>query len=104
MIRYVPSARVIHAEVNSFRMCLSKTCQIGAHSETLLRISPYRTLTIGERLRVIARCCRMHSYGPIRQLFLWGVLALNYVAFLAGRFARGMESRSTTSAWRDADG
>ena len=88
VVRYAPGARVIHAEVDSFRMCLSKTYEVGAHSETLVRISPYRTLTLAERLRVIARCCQMHSYGPIRRFVLWGVLALNYAAFVAGRTAR----------------
>lgn len=89
VVRYAPGARVIHAEVDSFRMCLSKTYEIGVHSETLLRVIPYRTLNIAERLRVIARCCTMHSYGPIRRLALWGVLALNYAAFVAGRVAYG---------------
>jgi hypothetical protein len=57
------------------------------------RRDPYRTLTLTERLRVIARCCHMHSYGPIRWLSLLGVLALNYAAFVAGRIARGIQSR-----------
>lgn len=92
VVRYAPGARVIHAEVDSFRMCLSKTYEIGGHSETLVRVSSYRTLKLAERLRVIARCCQMHSYGPIRRLALWGVLALNYAAFVAGGVARGITS------------
>lgn len=93
VIRYAPGARVIHAEVDSFRMCMSKTYEIGAHSETLVRFSPYRTLKLAERLRVIDRCCQLHSYGLIRRLALWGVLALNYAAFVAGRLARGISLR-----------
>ena len=95
VIRYVPAARVIHAEVDSFRMCLAKTYEIGAHSETLSRVSPYRPLTLAERLRVAGRCCRMHGYGPARQLALWGILALGYAAFLAGRIARSFARRGS---------
>jgi glycosyltransferase involved in cell wall biosynthesis len=89
VVRYAAAARVVHAEVDSFRMCLKKTYEIGAHSETLARVSPYRTLSPAERLRVVGRCCRMHGYGPGRWLALWGMLTLGYAAFVAGRFARG---------------
>ena len=89
VVRYAPAARVVHAEVDSFSMCLTKTYEIGAHSETLARVSPYRTLSLAERLRVVGRCCRMHGYGPGRWLALWGILALAYAAFLAGRLNRG---------------
>jgi glycosyltransferase involved in cell wall biosynthesis len=88
VVRYAAAARVVHAEVDSFRMCLTKTYEIGAHSETLARVSPYRTLTLAERLRVVRRCCRMHGYGLGRWLALWGILALGYAAFVAGRLAR----------------
>ena len=89
VVRYAVGARVVHAEVNSFRMCLSKTYEIGAHSETLARVISYRTLSLAERLRVVGRCCRMHGYGPGRWLALWGILGLGYAAFLAGRLTRG---------------
>jgi glycosyltransferase involved in cell wall biosynthesis len=89
VVRYAAAARVVHAEVDSFRMCLTKTYEIGAHSETLARVSPYRTLSLAERLRVVGRCCRMHGYGPGRWIALWGILTLCYAAFLGGRVARG---------------
>ncbi|MCX7429539.1 MAG: glycosyltransferase family A protein [Planctomycetia bacterium] len=89
VVRYAAAARVVHAEVNSFRMCLTKTYEIGAHSETLARVISYRTLSLAERLRVVGRCCRMHGYGPGRWLALWGILGLGYAAFLAGRLTRG---------------
>jgi glycosyltransferase involved in cell wall biosynthesis len=91
-IGYAPAAKVVHAEVDSFRMCLTKTYEIGAHSETLARLSPYRTLSPAERLRVVGRCCRMHDYGPGRRLALWCILGLGYAAFVGGRFARGFAS------------
>ncbi len=90
VVRYAPAARVVHAEVDSFRMCLTKTYEIGAHAETLARVSHYRTLSLAERLRVVGRCCRMHGYGPGRWLALWGVLTIGYAAFVAGRIARGV--------------
>jgi GT2 family glycosyltransferase len=68
VVRYAPAARVVHAEIDSFSMCLTKTYEIGAHSETLARVSPYRTLSLVERLRVVDRCCRTHGYGPGRRL------------------------------------
>ena len=89
VVRYAAAARIVHAEVNSFRMCLAKTYEIGAHSETLARVISYRTLSLAERLRVVGRCCRMHGYGPGRWLALWGILGLGYAAFLAGRLTRG---------------
>jgi cellulose synthase/poly-beta-1,6-N-acetylglucosamine synthase-like glycosyltransferase len=92
VVRYAAAARVVHAEVDSFCMCLQKTYEIGAHSETLGRVSPYRPLTLAERLRVVRRCCRMHGYGLRRWLALWGILALGYAAFVAGRIARGFRS------------
>ncbi len=94
VVRYAPAARVVHAEVDSFSMCLTKTYEIGAHSETLARVSPYRTLSLAERLRVVGRCCRIHGYGPGRWLALWGILTLGYAAFVAGRFARGFANQS----------
>ena len=93
VVRYAAAARVVHAEVDSFRMCLTKTYEIGAHSETLARVSPYRTLSLAERLRVVGRCCRLHGYGPGRWLALWGILGVGYAAFLAGRTARVFENR-----------
>lgn len=92
-VRYAPEARVIHAEVDSFRTCLAKTYEIGAHSETLSRVSGYRPLSFAERLRVAGRCCRMHAYGPGRRFALWGILALGFFAFLSGRLARSLGSR-----------
>lgn len=93
VVRYAAAARVVHAEVDSFRMCLKKTYEIGAHSETLSRVSPYRTLSLAERLRVVGRCCGMHGYGPGRRLALWGILALGYAAFVTGRIARSFTRR-----------
>ena len=49
VVRYAPTARVVHAEVGSFGMCLAKTYEIGAHSETQARVSPYRVLSFAER-------------------------------------------------------
>jgi len=88
VVRYAVGARVVHAEVDSFRMCLSKTYEIGAHSETLTRASPYRSLSLAQRMRAVGRCCRMHGYGPGRRLALWSILTLGYAAFMAGRVAR----------------
>ena len=93
VVRYAAAARVVHAEVDSFRMCLAKTYEIGAHSETLARVSPYRPLFLAERLRVVGRCSRMHRYGLGRWLALWGILALGYAAFLAGRVTRGFANQ-----------
>ena len=93
VVRYAAAARVVHAEVDSFRMCLAKTYEIGAHSETLARVSPYRPLFLAERLRVVGRCSRMHRYGPGRWLARWGILALGYAAFLAGRVTRGFANQ-----------
>lgn len=92
VVRYAASARVVHAEVDSLRICLGKVFEIGAHSETLSQVSSYRALTLTERLRVFVRCCRMHGYGPGGWLLLGGVLALGYAAFLAGRISRGLET------------
>ena len=39
-------------------------------------------------IAVVRRCCRMHGYGLGRWLALWGILALDYGAFLTGRLAR----------------
>jgi len=94
-VRYAAGARVVHAEVDSFRMCLTKTYEIGGHSETLARVSAYRTLSLAERMRAVSRCCRIHGYGPGRRLALWGILALGYASFLAGRVAGGFGNRST---------
>jgi glycosyltransferase involved in cell wall biosynthesis len=93
VVRYAAAARVVHGEVDSFRMCLTKTYEIGAHAETLARVSPYRTLSLAERLRVVGRCCRMHGYGPGRWLALWGILGLGYAAFLARRLTRGVKNQ-----------
>jgi glycosyltransferase involved in cell wall biosynthesis len=93
VVRYAPAAKVVHAEVDSFRMYLTKTYEIGAHSETLARVSAYRALTLAERVRITDRCRRMHGYGLGRSLTLWAILALGYAAFMAGRVARGLRHK-----------
>jgi len=44
---------------------------------------------------VVRRCCRMQGYGLGRWLAVWGILALGYGAFLAGRLTYFVVINST---------
>jgi len=98
-IRYVEDAVVTHLEVESYGDLLPKLTRYGAYSDAVQAVSRYRTLSLGERIRVMFRCARNHRYGPVRILGLVLALALGFVSFEWGRLrAAAASTRATASA------
>ncbi|MBL8290939.1 MAG: glycosyltransferase family 2 protein [Bryobacterales bacterium] len=84
-VAYAPAARVIHAEVTSFRVCLQKFHECGLHSATLSRISNYRPLPLTEKLRILRRCVSANRYSFAALLESVFALLTGWVAFESGR-------------------
>lgn len=98
VIHYAPGARVLHAEVERVHHCLGKLYLCGGYSETLSRMSPYRTLPLGERLRVFGDCARQRDYGAREVAEALAMLGLGWLAFAAGRVMRAVTAQN--KAWR----
>jgi len=88
VVCYAQLAQVEHAEIARLRDCLRKAFEAGAHSETLMRVSPYRTLPFSERWRILVACAREQRYRPRDLLILVGTLLAGWAAFVAGRTVR----------------
>lgn len=94
-VAYVPAARVVHAEVTSFRVCLQKFHECGLYSETLSRFSDYRPLPLAERLRILWRCRSANHYSFAAMLESVFALLTGWVAFESGRLrVRALLARS----------
>lgn len=84
-VAYAPAARVTHAEVTSFRVCLHKFHECGLYSETLSRVSDYRPLPVLEKLRVLRRCYSSNRYSFSALLESAFALLAGWAAFELGR-------------------
>lgn len=90
-IHYAASARVTHAEVDSFGTCLKKLRECGVYSETFQQVSSYRTVPLRDRWRVLSACVAEHGYG-LRERTECGVaLGLGWLWFIAGRWQKRAE-------------
>lgn len=87
-ISYCASARVVHAELSSFTICLHKLYECGAYAETYRRVSEFRTVPFSHRLRIFAQCAKEHRYGSSKSLECVWMLFCGWLSFLAGRMMR----------------
>ncbi len=89
-ISYCASARVVHAELSSFKTCLHKLYECGTYAETYRRVSGFRTIPFSHRLRILAQCAREHRYGSAETFECVWMLFCGWLSFLAGRIMRSL--------------
>lgn len=97
VIRFVPDARVTHAEVDSMRATLAKLWEIGGHSQRLIPVSAYRPVSVIDKLRVVRATARARNWGPVPCAVLCVTLALGWGAYLLGRLSAGMSTAAPVS-------
>ena len=110
-ILYLDRARVLHAEVTNFRVCLSKLFDCGEYCETLSRISDYAPIPLIEKIRIFYGCVRDRKYGPSMVLATLVTLGVGWCSYVAGRTARfwfharhrGARRSATASRQRSAE-
>ncbi len=85
---YLADAVVTHLEVERLADLLPKLGRYGRYADAVRRATNYRTLNLGERLGVTARCIREHRYGAVEILALLGVLGMGIWSFERGRHGR----------------
>lgn len=85
VVRFVPRARVVHAEVDSVRVLLSKLVAIGGYTQSLLPRGGYRPISLLDKLRITANTARHTPFGPLGIVPLGIVLGLGWGAYLYGR-------------------
>jgi glycosyltransferase involved in cell wall biosynthesis len=88
VVRFVPRARVVHAEVDSVRVLLSKLVAIGGYTQSLLPRGGYRPISLLDKLRVTANTARRTPFGPLGIVPLGIMLGLGWGAYLYGRLCR----------------
>lgn len=102
-IRYVPAARVVHAEVTTFAHCLWKLFECGGYSETLRRISTFRTLRFSDKLQIHRSCATEHRYRARQSVLLSLILAIGGLSFSLGRAARFLSACAPSERRRKRD-
>lgn len=88
IVRYVPSARVIHLEVKSYPQLLRKLFEIGGYCETLARMAVNRTLPLKQKWQISRICVRDLKYGPCKTAALLVTLGMGWLSYSAGRVVR----------------
>jgi hypothetical protein len=95
VIRYVPSARVVHAEVKNYRCLLRKLFDCGGYSETLSRMGVYRTVPLKQKWRILQICIRDLKYNWRKIAALLVTLGLGWLTYAAGRLVRSCKMLTT---------
>jgi len=90
-VAYVPEAKVVHAEVATFRDYLRKMHECGKHLQTLHQLNVLQPLDLSARRRVIRQCGDRHRYGVWRMLALRVTIAVAWMACGLGASSRGRE-------------
>ena len=98
VVRFVPGARVVHAEVDSVRILLTKLYAIGGYTQTLTPRSEYRPVSLADKFRIVAESVRSLPLGTLGVLPLAAVLACGWTAYLAGRLTTFLNNLATPSA------
>jgi hypothetical protein len=88
VVRYVESARVVHAEVNNLLQVLRKLYRSGGYSETLWRMHVYRPIPLPEKCRILWICIRNMRYGLPKIMALLVTLSIGWLSYVAGRTTR----------------
>jgi glycosyltransferase involved in cell wall biosynthesis len=86
-LNYIPTARVTHAEVTSFRHYLAKIYETGVYSQNFIQVGDFKVVPFKARLNILLRCARLGNYGPK----LWSIAIVGLFAawafFVLGRSA-----------------
>lgn len=91
-VRFVPAARVVHAEVDSVRTLLGKLVAIGGYSQSLIPVSDYRPVGVLDKVRIAAdTLCHTRQRWMMAPTLLV-MLCAGWVAFAYGRL-RGLLAR-----------
>lgn len=102
LIAYADRAKVVHAEVETLQVCLTKAYECGGYSEACSRVGAYRPLSLPEKFAILLRCIERRNYGALQTLTAVGALALGLGWYAAGRFAhraqRAKQSKNTNLA------
>jgi hypothetical protein len=86
-MKYIPTARVAHAEVTSFRHYLAKVYETGVYSQNMIQVGNFRVVPFRARIDILFRCARLRNYGPARwSLAILGLFAA-WAFFVLGRSA-----------------
>jgi glycosyltransferase involved in cell wall biosynthesis len=92
-VKFVPSMRISHLEVDGVVTYLKKTFTYGQSLESYSKAVPSSPLSFSDRLGVFFDASRSNSYGPIRFCALGGLLFSGIIAWWAGRFWGFSKSR-----------
>lgn len=95
VMRYVPEARVVHAEVSTLWVFITKSFETGQYSRTMAANSRYRTLSLSLRWHIYTTCVKRYQYTAFEQIGLLGVLCLGWAAFVAGFGVRSLQKDET---------
>lgn len=96
LIRFVPEACVVHAEVDSVWNTLEKLTEAGGHSQSLIPVSGYRPISLIDKLRIVAAARREQRWNPATVAMLGLMLAVGWAAFVGGRLVRRWKPGATS--------
>lgn len=97
-IVYCHNARVVHAEVTSFRICLKKVFESGQYTRALSQMGGCQPFSHRDRLQIFKACVQLHKYGLASTLAMVATLTLGLIAFEAGRLWRPKRKPSEASS------
>ncbi len=90
--------KVRHAEIDRFSAWLNKLAAYGSAVRALQRRSDFLPLSLGQRWAIFAQCRRAHRYGVARSLRLIFLLAVGFLSYNTGMFAKTAMTRQGNAA------
>lgn len=85
VVRFVPEARVVHAEVDSVGAMMAKLYAIGMYTQNLTPRGGYRPISLPDKVRIAADSIRCLPLGLLGVPPLIAVLACGWAVYLWGR-------------------
>ena len=92
VVRFVPGARVVHAEVDSVGAMMAKLYAIGMYTQNLLPRGGYRPISLQDKVRIAANSIRCLPFGLLGLPHLIAMLACGWAVYLSGRLITALNA------------
>jgi glycosyltransferase involved in cell wall biosynthesis len=99
VVRFVPRARVVHAEVDSVGALMAKLYAIGIYTQNLVPRGGYRPVSLQDKVCIAANSIRSLPLGLLGVFPLVTVLGCGWAVYLSGRLTATLNA---LTARRDA--
>ena len=95
VVRFVPRAQVVHAEVDTVGAMMAKLYAIGVYTQNLVPRGGYRPISLQDKVFIAADSIRRLPLGLLGVPPLIVMLACGWAVYLSGRLITALNARKT---------